>query len=150
MYVKKIKSINNQTIRPNLLCNDPHGRLIAVYLEEPLKVFIVSMLELLNLMYQHRQNFPRYSLTKSLGAHSVITALRSSQNLQCLAFTQSVQETQFLVLGYINNYIDMCSVESGNVIMSIDIGNVIGFIHVIGHSIYATTYDLVLHCYEGK
>lgn len=51
MYVKKIKSINNQTIRPNLLCNDPHGRLIAVYLEEPLKVFIVSMLELLNLMY---------------------------------------------------------------------------------------------------
>lgn len=113
-------------------------------------------------MSTYRKQFSEnhsYSFAEALPVQICIKNPLSSCNIFKARISGSIQGTQFVVVVYYNGTVDVYSLSNGKKINSVDIStfqspnniqlNHIYNMGVIGHSVFISTFDGSLLCYEG-
>lgn len=127
------------------------------------EIYIVSILTLMEYITNHRQAYSEdllYSFKNYLTPEVTIVNPRPSLHIFQIKLSSNIQNTQFLIIIYYTGIIDIYSISSGKKIDTIDITtfttennqilNHIYNVNIIGHSVFISTFDGTLLCYEGK
>lgn len=125
---KQPASIESSTkpLKVSMMCLDPHCNLLSLYSELSDTIYLVSVLSVLEYMDEYRREFCNsgglhYSLKTGLVPQLMIHNPKPSLHIFDIAFSHSLQNTQFLVVAYFNGVLDVYSVNSGKKIDSVDI-----------------------------